>query len=701
LAVRLDGMTDPIPTAGPAAERKTLPRDLADFLIEFSIGINKYAMYPGGHPSLRPAAERVVNRLQTLLVERNSLSLGVARQQLVIEGVATDPKNPVLGDLAGRLHRHQLGAITFRRGLEPLEMQDVLVVISQEADRMEIPLGALPHDQLRRWSNIQLYPLNYERLDIVDEGDDDDELESHRSERDRDSRTRAAQLWVGLARAAIAVDEGEVKSDTDINTDPAAIATAIKQHEGKSAYDQVIVGYMLQIADELRGGGHEAIELRKRMSKMVSSLDEATVGRLLEMGGDRVQRRKFLLDASQGLALDAVVDLVQAAAETHEQNISHSLIRMLQKMAQHTESSSQTQRALADENARAQIAALITNWSLTDPNPDSYRKALERMAYSESVIKVSPEAQYQPEPKRIVQMAIEVDTTGEPLWEAIQELSDAGEFGWVLDTVRKGKGANLLREFWERFGSDEHIHAIASQEPLEPEVLGTIIAKVGSRAATPLLDVLAESESSQTRRYLVNCIAEFGPKISDEIIRRLADERWFVIRNLLAIMNEWEAFPDGFDGIAFLKHSDARVRREGMKIMLKDPTVRERTLAQAIADEDQRMIRTGLSAALGGCPDSVIPLVVTQATTASTGDLRTLAIKVLAENKLPIARDALVNIVAPRKTLFGTKLPPKSPEMLEAIGALHAIKDDPRAKRILDLAAKSRDEDIARAARGA
>ncbi len=60
-----------------------------------------------------------------------------------------------------------------------------------------------------------------------------------------------------------------------------------------------------------------------------------------------------------------------------------------------------------------------------------------------------------------------------------------------------------------------------------------------------------------------------------------------------------------------------------------------------------------------------------------------------------------MNIVAPRKTLFGAKLPRKSPEMLEAIGALHAFKDDPRAQHILDIAAKSKDEDIARAARGA
>ena len=429
----------------PGAERKTLSRDLADFLIEFSIGINKYAMYPGGHPSLRPAAERVVNRLQALLVERSTLSLGVARQQLVIEGVATDPRNPVLGDLAGRLHRHELGAITFRRGLDPLEMQDALSVIAQEADRMESPLGAQSADQLRRWSNIQLYPLNYERLEIVGEEG------AEQSESDKESRTRSAQLWVGLAQAAVAEDDGRVQADGDVDTDPDAIANAIKMHQGSSAYDQVIVGYMLQIADELRGGGHEALELKKRMSKMVSSLDDATIQRLLDMGGDRTQRRKFLLDASQGLAVDAVMDLVEAAAQTQEQNISHSLLRMLQKMAQHSESASGSQRALADENARAQIAGLIANWSLSDPNPDAYRLALERMAYTENLIKVSPEQQYRPEPKRIVQMSVEVDTTGEPLWEAIQELSDAGEFEWVLETVGQATGATLEREFWEPF----------------------------------------------------------------------------------------------------------------------------------------------------------------------------------------------------------------------------------------------------------
>lgn len=90
-------------------ERATLSRDLSDFLIELSIALHRHAMYPLGHPSLDPAARAVGHRAELLLEGRPRLSLAVARQPLVIEGVATDPKHPVLRELAGRMHRHHLG----------------------------------------------------------------------------------------------------------------------------------------------------------------------------------------------------------------------------------------------------------------------------------------------------------------------------------------------------------------------------------------------------------------------------------------------------------------------------------------------------------------------------------------------------------------------------------------------------------------
>src|ERR1700720_4616888 len=97
------------PTPRPTVA--TLSRELADFLVELSITLNKHAIYPQSPPLLHGAVDGVANRLGTLFVgERESLSIGVARRQLIIEGVATDPLNAVLKELAQRLHEHHVGA---------------------------------------------------------------------------------------------------------------------------------------------------------------------------------------------------------------------------------------------------------------------------------------------------------------------------------------------------------------------------------------------------------------------------------------------------------------------------------------------------------------------------------------------------------------------------------------------------------------
>ena len=97
---------------------------------------------------------------------------------------------------------------------------------------------------------------------------------------------------------------------------PAELAEAIASHERDSAYDQVIVGYMLQIADELKAGQTpESAALRRRISKLIASMDRGSMGQLLEMGGDAAQRQRFLLNAAEGLTLDAVLELVHDAAD--------------------------------------------------------------------------------------------------------------------------------------------------------------------------------------------------------------------------------------------------------------------------------------------------------------------------------------------------------------------------------------------------
>lgn len=713
-------MSDPTSTAAPSgargttAPREALPRDLADFLIELSIALHKHAMYPGGHPTLAPAAEAVARRLGSLLEQRGQLSLGVARDQLVIEGVATDPRHPVLRELADRLHRHHLGAVQFTLGVEPGELDDVLALVAQDADRMDEPLGLGPLTRLASWAHIRLFPLTFDRLGLVEgEGGEGD------GER-RATGGRTAQLWVGLARAALAgSDVEEQKPPAEPNAfrpaalaadaekaaeapreeaevEPAEVAKAIEAHERGTAYDQVIVGYLLQIADELKSAsGSGATALKKRMSRLISALDQTTLRRLLDMGGNLGQRRQFVLDASQGMAMDAVLDLVKAASGEGAP-ISGAMLRMLTKMGHHADRAAPDRRPRAEAELRDQVGELVRGWALADPNPDGYALALQRMAQAAPTLVAADEAQYAPEPDRLLKMACEADASGAALERAVDRLVGQVRLAEVLDILdrapRDGLVAAAVRA---RVLTPDSVRSVLEVQPLDLTLLDRLVARMGAEAAEPMLDVLAESEVRQARRTILDRLVRMGAQVGPKLVPRLADERWYVVRNLLYIAAELPRPPEGLNAGAFRQHPDQRVRREALRLLFRDPAERTRSICTALSDVEPGVQRLALASALeGGCPEAAVPLVVNIATDdGQESDLRVGAIRVLAAQRGGMALDALLRLteIRRRSLLDLVRASAASAEFLAALGALGDFLPDRRARERLQMAERLKD----------
>jgi hypothetical protein len=752
-------MTDPgtpSPRAGQrasAVQRAALSRELSDFLIELSIALHKHAMYPDGHPTLAPSSEGVARRLAALLADRGTLSLGVARDQLVIEGVATDPRHPVLKDLAERLHAHHLGAVSYARGVSGPELDESLRLLARDAARAGEPLGLRPLAKIASWPHIRLYPLSFDRLQLLDAPDgSDDEGAKEAAPR----ALQAAQLWVGLARAALASEgaavpaagaaghaepapagtapsepfafrparpaaaggapgigpesggaESRVESASQLEAatvEPAVVAQAIESHERGTAYDQVIVGYMLQIAAELKvAGGSGAVALQRRMSKLIGALDPQTLARLLEMGGDLAQRRQFILDASQGMAVDAVVDLVRAASSTGAP-VSRSMLRMLVKLGHHAEQGPPAGRALAESGLREQVAELVRGWALLDPNPGSYAAALERMAAVAPALLAPGEAQFTPEPVRLAQMACETGSAGDALARAADQLMAAGATGTLLDVLERAPAASpATAAIASRIASPETIRAVLAVAEPDFALLDRLLLRTGEEAADPMLDVLAASESRQVRRALMDRLIQIGPPLGPYLVRRLGDERWYVVRNLLCLAAELPAAPGGLGAVAFVKHADFRVRREALRAVFKDPESRTRALCTALTDADSRVRRLALAAvADAGCPAEAVPLVVTIAAGGEASELRVNAVRVLAAEGGRLALEALLRITRMRRSLFGTvRRVADEPEFLAALAALGRFRADRRARARLEQAAASRDPATAKAAAGA
>lgn len=677
-----------------APERAALSRELADFLIELSIALHKHAMYPEGHPSLHPAAAGVTRRAERLLEERVSLSLGVAGQQLVIEGVATDPKHPVLAELAGRLHRHHLGALTFHRGLRTEEVADVLRTLSVEADRSGEPLGLGAPERLRAWEHIRLHSLTYERLELMGGADAPPESKGQGG--------GSARLWVGLARAALAADAGA--EDAPAPTEPATVAEAIDRNTGSAGYDQVIVGYLLQIAEDLKtAGGAEAAALRRRTSKLVAAMRPETLRRLVDMGGDAAQRRKFALDASHGLAVDAVLDVVRAMADASHQSVSHSMVRMLSKLAVHAEQGPEAARPQADGALREQVRRLLEGWTLDDPNPTAYGRALQSMAAAAPTAAAPAAASHAAEPLRLVQTGFEVGALGPVAWRAVERLLEEGRTGALLDVLERAPtGAGSVAEAWARVISPAGVKRVVTADPPDFATLDRLLPRLPPPAFEPLLDALAASESRTTRRGLLDRLARAPAEVADAVAGRLgADAPWYVTRNLLVVLDGLPRLPPGFLTAPFAAHADARVRREALKLALKVPAEREAAILVALRDSDPRTTRLALIAALEACPTAAVPLVVEIALDARRSpDVRVPAIRVLGRTRQPSALAGLLQVADGGRSMFGRrKLATRSIELVAAVAALASgWVRDPRARALLAVAAASKDPELRRAA---
>jgi hypothetical protein len=674
----------------------TLSRDLADFLVELSITLNKHAIYPQKHPLLDIAVDGVANRLGMLFVgDRDSLSIGVARRQLIIEGVATDPLNPVLKELAQRLHQHQVGALKLTRGVTRDELAAALAALSVDPQR-SIPIGRETERLARLWQHVRFFPLTYDRLQLIE----DDPAEPPGT--DKMLAGRATQLWIGLARAALVSDataaEKKTDADDDASLEPAAVARAIDEHQREEAYDQVIVGYLLQIGEELKAAeGPEAAALQRRVSRLVGTLKQSTLERLLEMGGDKVQRRKFLLDASQGITVEAVMDLVKAASAAEGQTVSHSMLRMLSKLAHHP--SATNQRGKTDPSIRDVMRRLVDDWTLEDPNPDAYREALENMSSLRNISdKQTNGAQpIDVEPERLIQIAVEIGATGPQVQMAMEHLERIGRIDTLLDLVERAPSPGAAAPIWDFLVEEGAFETLLAQQRLDLSLIARFVKRLGIAAAPALLATAITIEETKTRGQFYELLLTLGDRIGDEIVRRLPEATTPVQRELLGMIGKLGVLPPVFSPHAYLESEDPLVRREAIRLLLKKPADRDETIVAALSDPDDRVVFAGLSAAQEKCPAIGINLIKQRVDRGELdSQLRTMGIRIIAQTRTEDALEWLLPY-AMTETNWARrpKLRQSSPEMLAALSMIATYwRTHPLAESVMKLAEQSRDPEV-------
>ena len=670
-------------------ERVALARDLADLLMEFSLALGHQSAYPPGHPMLVAAAERLSHTLGAVLVGRESLTLGIAKRQFIINGVATDPRSEFLAKLAQRFHRHRIAAVRFDRGIAHGEIGALLERLSADPRREPGPLGLQP-EEARRWTHAQLYPARYEGLELRSDGEG----------ATPEDGPPGVQLWLEMARAALP-DASEASEGT---SSPAVLAAAINRHTRDATYDQTVIGYLLQLADEATVG--ESVEqawLRRRLSRLISALEPAALQRLLDISGTGLQQRKFVLDASQTLAADAVVKVVEAAAENSQRAISHNLMLLLGKLAHHAESGTAEIATAAEAALRENVGQLISDWDLQDPNPEAYSSVLKHMAHT-APVQGSSSAEFVLEPEQMLQIALEIQATGPRVVAAAERLiaeRKTRRLTELLDQAPQEDGA--VDRLWDRLLTPILLRQELKAQPTDFALVERFAMRMADSAADPLLDALASADDRSARWNLIRILTALGRSVAPAIAARLPDAPWFVQRNLLVLLGRLGNWPDQFSPSQYTSHREARVRREAYRLMVETASTRDAAIREGLADPDPTIVAMMLRAAATGCPAGAIPLIErVLREPAWSLEVRLLAIRVIGSANTPTAGEHLLPLVRrPRRWWWGSRLAPKSPVLLAALKALaDGWASDPKVVPVLTRAARHRDPEIRAAVGG-
>jgi hypothetical protein len=675
------------------AANGTLPQDHADLLIELAVAVHKNAIYPGTHPLLVAAVDGLARRLGQILEHTPTLSIGVARRQLIIEGVATDEEHPLLRDLAARLHRHQIGALRFSRGLERAELAEVLATIAIDVGRVDLPLGLMGPEVLQRWRNARLFPLTFDQLELIDDGLDHTAGEG---EDTREARTRAAQLWIGLARAALAREStAELPA-----TDPETVARAIDAHQDDSAYDQVVVGYMLQIADELNTDEKRAsTPLRDRVSRLVRQMEPRTLQRLLAMGGDAAQRNKFALNATHGLTVDAVIDVVRAAADVSGQTISSSLVRMLSKLAAHAERPGGTPlQVRSDGELRDQVRRLISSWDLADPNPDDYTAALDSISRHTSTR--DSDSSTDADPERMLQLALEVATIGPHTERLFAQMLGQPDVTPLLDLLESAPEGATRDALLARVVTPGRLHQVLHSDSPNTKLAERLALRLRGGAVDAMIALL-EDEEERLHGWATDMLVRLADVSGARVVECLPNVSDHVQRQLLHVIDRFAEWPDGFSPEPYAKHADPSVRREAVKLMLRREELRDAAILMGLDDVDERTVGIALAAALKRCPGRAVPILMRRVDSASlSAELRARGIRALAASgSLDAMRWIAQRSVKKHWLLRTPVLREKSPQLISSIAGLAAHwSSAPEAAEVLALVAKSKDADLKSAA---
>ncbi|HSN69438.1 MAG TPA: HEAT repeat domain-containing protein, partial [Thermoanaerobaculia bacterium] len=207
----------------------------------------------------------------------------------------------------------------------------------------------------------------------------------------------------------------------------------------------------------------------------------------------------------------------------------------------------------------------------------------------------------------------------------LERLNEAASRG--SDQLKRAVAAHL----GSGAGIPALVESLHSSDPEKLPALHRIVMAFGAPALQQLLEALAEEGNLSRRRRLFDFIASLGPSIGPVASHYLTDSRWYVVRNIVALLRVIEDRQSLPEVRKLGAHPDLRVRLEAIKSLLAlDGSVPRNLLDDLFANADPKLAQ-GAVALVGSykMKEGIDPLLRILQENDYLGGARTIRIKAL------------------------------------------------------------------------
>ncbi len=594
----------------PSADRENLSFDpslLKEFLYALNILRRQIAAYPAGHPMIDVALNNLLQLNNKLLEFRHSITIGIARDTLLVENYDLNPRDPVLKDLAKNLFDAKVASLTITKDLTAGEICQFLQIL-----RVRKGVDAGADNLAQRLDQAGILGLTAREIDFS--AFHKTEATEITAPKPQFVESETAVLWKafaeGLSRGTL--DPHGAKAAAGVGLDPELLADVLnKDLTDPDATEKIEASYEEAITVFLAKSFREQVRSQARKETL------GRLARLIEKLNPEL-RLRFINSTLKScavheeLAEEVVSSLPQSAilmaleqADSTLLQIPEFLLDILGKLAAHRDKGDGGSRVVGGRRRAAHTAEAMTRLFQADHVEDfvgkDYRDALKVLAKADVATSLEPgevatltsaidghliDQQFCGVLLDLLQRGAEPQFNAamvENLEELVGYFTDTGDFATLAGiheqcrSLRQGRGDatpaavpdGLLEVFSTAKFVDKFLDGLELWDKSAYPSLIALVREVGTPLVVPLLDRLADEQNLSRRHLLMACLKNLGSAARDAVLARLEDTRWYFVRNLVILLRD-ENDPEVLRPLRhLLDHSHPKVKHEVLATFLK------------------------------------------------------------------------------------------------------------------------------------